>query len=166
MNPINVKKNNAAGEYPSPVCCFKRLRILAAILVSILSMQFSAAAQSLANNEGPPENVKNVFAAVSAGLATGNVSGFSKFITNQTYLSLSSSVSGYFSPNQAYYILQDFLKNGNPVSFKFTMMETEGNPYATGVIYFESRNRKSTAQVYISLTKSGSNWYISQLTIK
>lgn len=162
----NLNKQIYTGERPSPVLYFKPIRYMAALLYFAVVINLFAAPPVFAQSDSHTEGVKTVFAAISAGLATGNVSSFSKFITNQTYLSLSSSVNGYFSPNQAFYILQDFLKNGSPISFKFTMMETEGNPYATGVIYFETRNRKSTAQVYISLTKSGTNWYISQLTIK
>ncbi|GMU87139.1 MAG: hypothetical protein AMXMBFR48_23800 [Ignavibacteriales bacterium] len=164
MNFTNDNKMNVVntGERPSPVSLFKHLSLKLMLLASILMFTTVTAGQR--SNES--DDVRNIFTSISRGLATGNVSAFSKYITGQTYLSLASTASGYYSPNQAFYILQDFLKSLNPSSFRFSILEPGGSPYATGVLQFETKNRKSSAQVYISLNKAGNNWYISQLTIK
>lgn len=161
----NYKMNTSlknTGERPSPVSLFKHLPLRMMILALLLMFSALSAPARAAESE----DVRSIFTSISRGLATGNVSAFSKYITGQTYLSLASTASGYYSPNQAFYILQDFLKSMNPTSFRFSILEPEGSPYATGVLHFESKNRKSSAQVYIALNKAGNNWYISQLTIK
>lgn len=160
-NKSNIIRKNT-GEHPSPVSPFKYLS-LRLLLIPALMFFFQA---STPGSSRENDDVKHIFTSISRGLATGNVAAFSKYITGQTYLSLSSTASGYYSPNQAFYILQDFLKSLNPSSFRFSILEPDGSPYATGVLQFETKNRKSSAQVYISLNKAGNNWYISQLTIK
>ncbi|MCC6549059.1 MAG: DUF4783 domain-containing protein [Ignavibacteriaceae bacterium] len=157
---IIIRQNT--GERPSPVSLFKHLSFRWILLAAVIMFSTVSAYE----RSGENDDVRNIFTSISRGLATGNVSAFSKYITGQTYLSLSSTASGYYSPNQAFYILQDFLKALNPSSFRFSIIEPGGSPYATGVLQFETKNRKSSAQVYISLNKAGNNWYISQLTIK
>jgi len=110
--------------------------------------------------------LEKVFTDIENGLSSGNVNLLSKHFSSQNYLSLSNGISGYYSSNQTYYILQDLFKISKPVSFRFTGVVANKNPYATGVLTYEHRNRKETAQVFISLEFSGSEWTISQLTIR
>ena len=109
---------------------------------------------------------KNVFDEIESGISSGKASSISSFLSGQTYLSLSNGVNGYFSSNQAYYVLQDFFKIYRVISFKLQSIKTDENvPYATGVYYFDFRGRRGTSRVYVSLNKSGNSWKISQLTI-
>ena len=109
---------------------------------------------------------KNVFDEIESGISSGKASSISSFLSRQTYLSLSNGVNGYYSSNQAYYILQDFFKIYRVISFKLQSIKTDENvPYATGVYYFDLRGKRGTSRVYVSLSKSGNNWKISQLTI-
>jgi hypothetical protein len=109
---------------------------------------------------------KNVFDEIESGISTGKASSISSFLSGQTYLSFSNGVNGYYSSNQAYYILQDFFKIYRVISFKLQSIKTDENvPYATGIYYFDLRGKRGTARVYISLNRNGNNWKISQLTI-
>ncbi len=109
---------------------------------------------------------KNIFDEIESGISIGKASSISAYLSSQTYLSLTNGISGYYSSNQAYYILEDFFKIHRVISFKLQNVKTDENlPYATGIYYFDHRGRRGTARVYISLNKSGSNWKISQLTI-
>lgn len=109
---------------------------------------------------------KNVFNEIESGISSGKASSISSFLSSQTYLSLSNGVNGYYSSNQAYYVLQDFFKIYRVISFKLQSIKTDENvPYATGVYYFDLRGRRGTSRVYVSLNKSGNSWKISQLTI-
>ena len=112
------------------------------------------------------QQMEKVFTDIENGLSSGNVTLLSQHFSSQNYLSLSNGIRGYFSSNQTYYILQDLFKINKPVLFRFTGVVANKNPYATGVLTYENRNRKETAQVFISLEYSGSQWTISQLTIK
>ncbi|NUN10835.1 MAG: DUF4783 domain-containing protein [Ignavibacteriaceae bacterium] len=115
-----------------------------------------------ANREEPGE----VFSLLENSLNSGDISSWTKYISSQTYLSLSNGESGYFSASQAYYILQDFFKNYKVISFKFRSVNDIENPYGIAALTYEFRNRRVTAQVFVSLTKSGNNWQISQFTVK
>jgi len=109
---------------------------------------------------------KIIFDQVEAGISEGDVSLISKYFGSQTYLSLSNGKSGYYSSNQAFYVLEDFFKIYRVASFRFNNLNTDENtPYATGVYNFEFKGKKSASQVYISLKKVGSGWKITQITI-
>lgn len=109
---------------------------------------------------------KNIFDEIETGMSSGRASTITSFLSGQTYLSLSNGVNGYYSSNQAYYVLDDFFKIYKVISFKLQSINTDENvPFATGYYYFDHRGKRGTARVYISLSKFGKNWKISQLTI-
>ncbi len=132
------------------------------ILVPVLIVNIGAKS---AKNSFQDEPVK-VFSQMESAINSGDISSISRFISSQTYISLSNGETGYFSSSQAYYIVQDFFKNYKVISFKFRSVNDADNPYGIGSLVYEFRNRRVTAQVFVSLTKSGNNWLISQFTVK
>lgn len=108
---------------------------------------------------------KSVFKEIEEGISEGDVDKFSSYLSAQTYLSLSNGASGYYSANQAFYVLQDFFKINKISSFRFSSMYEEGDtPFATGTYTHEYRGRKNTAQVFISLKFQSNGWKITQIT--
>jgi hypothetical protein len=107
-----------------------------------------------------------VYSSIESGIANGDVSLISKFFTGQNYLSLRNGINGYYSANQSFYILQDFFTIYRPISFKFSATRGGNSSYATGTLVYESKGRRGSALVFISLESSGNTWKISQLTIK
>jgi len=102
---------------------------------------------------------------IEGGITKGNISEIFKNLSPQTYFSLTNGIRGYFSSNQAYYILEDFFRVYQVISFKFHSIQTEnGNPYATGIYMYEFKGKRQTAQVYISLKNVGKSWKIIQIT--
>ncbi len=144
-------------------------KILFTLIFSFLIWSVSAQEAKFFNklDSSQRQNItKNVFDEIEMGISTGKTSSISRFLSGQTYLSFSNGVNGYYSSNQAYYILEDYFKIYRVISFKLQSIKTEENvPYATGIFYFEHRGKRGAARVYISLNKSGNNWKISQLTI-
>jgi hypothetical protein len=110
--------------------------------------------------------VQNIFGEIESGVNSGNVSSISGFLSPQTYFSLSNGTSGYYSSNQAYYVLEDFFKIYQVISCRLKNVQPdETNPYATGVYTYDFKGKREKAQVYISLKKSAGTWKISQITI-
>ena len=110
--------------------------------------------------------ISNIFEDIESSIREGNVARLSKYLGAQTYFSLANGVNGYYSPNQAYYILEDYFNIYKVTAFKFNQITKDKlNPYATGTFAFDSRGKRNTAKVYISLKKIGDKWYITQLTI-
>lgn len=109
---------------------------------------------------------KSIFKSIERGISEGEVAPFSRFLSSQTYLSLSGGTSGYYSANQAFYVLEEFFKLYRVTSFKFEVVKTGiESPYATGVYSYEIKGKRKTSQVYVSLKRTGREWNITQLTI-
>jgi hypothetical protein len=137
--------------------------LIIGLFVSINYAQYNKVSESDKNRQGNPAEV--IFAEIEAGIAKGNVPALFKHLSPQTYFSLISGIRGYYSSNQAYYILEDFFKIYQVISFKFHSLQTEnGNPYATGIYFYEFKGKRQTAQVYISLKNMGKIWKIIQIT--
>ncbi len=51
----------------------------------------------------------------------------SKYFGQQTYFSFSNGINGYYSNNQAFYVLEDFFKLYKVTSFKFDYIKTDKN---------------------------------------
>ena len=111
-------------------------------------------------------SAKIIFATIEKGIAKGNVDELSRLLSPKTYFSLSNGTRGYYSSNQAYYILSDFFKMYQVITFKYqTVQAGEGNPYATGTYVYEFKGKRVSAEVYIALKNTGKIWKITQITI-
>ena len=107
-----------------------------------------------------------IFKEIESGVKEGNVERISKYFGQQTYFSFSNGTNGYYSSNQAFYVLEDFLKLYRVTSFKLDHIKSDNNhSYATGKYNYDNKGQRSSAKVYISIKKIGTNWIITQFTI-
>lgn len=117
------------------------------------------------DNNTQRKSVEVVLQEIESGIAQGNIAAIFKHLSPQTYFSLTNGIRGYFSANQSYYILEDFFKVYQVLSFKFHSIQTEnGDPYATGIYFYELKGKRKTAQVFLSLKNTGKSWKIIQIT--
>ncbi len=122
------------------------------------------AGAQLARQQG--KGYHELFGTVQRGLASGSAAAFSGNLAPQVYVNLRGGESGYYSANQAHYVLENYFKTRRLVNLKFsTIGESEANPYATGSATFVERGTRGLAQVYVSLTRSGERWIITQINI-
>ena len=109
---------------------------------------------------------RQIFEGIQHGMKTGNVATFSQHFGSQVLFNLRGGESGYYSANQAYYLLESYLKSRKLVYFDFsTIGESESNPYATGSAGFNVKGSREVAQIYVSLSLAGERWVISQINI-
>ena len=107
-----------------------------------------------------------IFQEIEIGIVKSDVSKIARYFSPKPYLSFSNGVTGYYSSNQAYYVLEDFFKIYKVISFKFDHKKNDGSvSYATGNYYYESHGKRDSAQVYVTLSKIGDNWFITQISI-
>ena len=138
-------------------------------IIALFNIQLFAQQQNYLNrtytkNQIPA--VQNVFTQIENAISTGNVSMLSQYFSPHTYFSLSNGVSGYFSSNQAYYILEDYFKIYQVISFRFNDVQAaEDKPYGIGVYNFEFKGKRDNSKVYISLKSNNNSWKITQITI-
>lgn len=103
---------------------------------------------------------------IGRGLSSGNISSVYNLFSSQIYLSLSNGVSGYYSSNQAYYVIQEFLKTHQVISLNINdIQEDEENVYATGSYNSLVKGKRESSQIYVSLKRSNKRWKITQITI-
>jgi len=115
------------------------------------------------SNQGNSAEV--ILSEIEDGIAKGNITELFKHLSSHTYFSLTNGIRGYYSSNQAYYILEDFFKIYHVLSFRFHSKQIEEeNPYATGIYFYEFKGKRETAQAYISLKNTGKSWKIIQIT--
>ncbi len=138
------------------------------IIPFLLIVLFTAVVSEAKSVSGIQNQKKEIqiFSDIEKTFSSGNVSLISRYFPSQIYLSLSNGVNGFYSGNQAYYILQDFFQINQPINFKYTQKSESENGFATGLFTFENKNKKETAQVFISVEFSGAKWKISLITIK
>ena len=147
----------------TPIILILVLNIFLGRLASAQEKNFLNKFDSSKNNAAP---VQMVFSRIESAISQGDVAILSSYIGSQTYLSLSNGIRGYYSSNQAYYLLEDFFRIYSVSSFRFENLNTNENvPYATGIYNYEFKGKRNETQAYISLKKIGRSWKITQITI-
>ncbi len=135
-------------------------RLSAKIFVAFLFFNFTLSVN------GQNKNAERIFNDVQKAFNEGEVSLIYGHLSKETYLSLFNGYSDYYSESQAFYVLKDFISFFSPLRIKFTHKITNtASPCAWGVLYYSSRGKNKTAQVFLSLTKSNGKYRISQFTI-
>ena len=144
---------------------FLSIVIIFAILSRVTFTQNDIIKQNL-SSENKTKSQSIVFNAIESGILENCVKTISKYFAPQPYISLINGVNGYYSSNQAYYILEDFFNSYKVVSFK--MNETKIDElvsFGKGDYYFEKKGRREVAHLYVTLNKSANKWYITQISI-
>ena len=121
-----------------------------------------------ADTERPTQKAAQhrILEEIQEGIAKGNPGLFGKYLGPQVYISLKGSEGGYYSANQALYVIQNFFSLHQPVSFSFTTQgENEETPFATGRGYFSVRGLRESAQVYVSLTRHEGQWVVAEFNV-
>ncbi len=138
---------------------FGRLLILFLIVAAILSMKLSA-------QESDVKQVKDLFSKIEEGIGTGNIDKFSNHFNNKTYISLFNGTNGYYSSNQSYYVLKDFLVIYQPTGFKLNNIVADtSTPFASGILRYRSKGMTGNSVIFISVQKINNEWRITQITI-
>ena len=101
------------------------------------------------------------------GISETKTSDISPYLASQVHLSFINGVSGYYSSNQAYYVIEKFLKEYNVISFRFNKFKLNTTaPFAIGTYYYEHKGNRSDAKVYVTLKFTSKSWQITQISIK
>lgn len=148
--------------------CLKNISLMLCGLIFLPAILFPQEKNFLnkLHNEKSVNQEKIIFSEIENGFAEGSVDRISNLFNAQTYFSLSNGVSGYYSSNQAFYILQDFFKIHQVISFRFSKIYSDANyPYATGSYFYEHKGKRESAKVFVALKRIGSNLKITQITI-
>jgi hypothetical protein len=128
----------------------------------------SATAVSLCQERslGREEEARDILMGAKDALSSGNVAFLRNHLAGRVYLNLLNGTNGYYSKEQAYIILTSFFESWVPISFSFSSRNFSiANPYGFGPLNFERRGRRGMAELFLSLTRAGDHWHISQITV-
>ncbi len=160
----------------------QHMRSFALVAAAILAFLHSAEAQSPIQRRMPGKEsriirevqtrqpkqaeVQRLFQTIERGIVSSSFSSVSPHIAQQVFVNMSGGESGYFSANQTVSILQRYFSSRTSLSFEFSRFSDTGStPYATGRLTFNSRGRRESAQIYVSLRFQDSQWVINQFNI-
>jgi hypothetical protein len=144
-----------------------KIALLTISVMLLCNISFPQEHNFLNNRNNKVDTQKQtIFSDIELGIKEKNVNKISKYFSQQPYLSFSNGVTGYYSSNQAYYILEDFLNLHRVIDFKFDTKKMDDKfAYATGTYFYELKGKRDSKQVYLTLNKIGNNWYITQISI-
>ncbi len=145
------------------------LLILAVATLYVTGRADGSAKPQLSPQQGLVESrqdYRKLFGVIQRSFTTGNVSALSQHLAPQVQVNFRGGESGYYSASQAYYLLENYFRSRKVLGFEFsTIGESDSNPYATGGASFNYKGSREYAQVYVSLSRSGREWLITQINI-
>lgn len=136
------------------------------ILPIILFFLLGIVGTNLRGQNSQKEQIETIFTHFESGIKTGAVKEFSDYLYSETYISLETGVASYFSANQSFYILKDYLSNYKPINFKIIKISSNNEiHFAIGKLIYNRLGVKGESQVFVSLKLENEKWKIYQITI-
>ena len=118
------------------------------------------------NSESQKKLAIEILDVVEQAIANSQPDSIFPYLSVQTYLSFLNDVNGYYSSNQAYYILENFFKEYKVIGFRINNVELNTlTPFAMGICYYENNGNRGEAKAYITLKLTETSWKITQITI-
>lgn len=112
------------------------------------------------------ESAKDILEQIRQSIAENNPRGLQRYFSSKVYISLLTGKEGYFSAEQSYFIIKSFFLTYTPVAFTYSNSTTESdNPYGVGTLQYVTRGKQGKAQLFVSLTRTETDWRIGQITI-
>jgi hypothetical protein len=143
--------------------------ILILSLILILGQQIFAQEYPIKNDlQSNSQNTMayEILEEIEMGISKTKLSTISQHLSSQIYLSFLNGVSGYYSANQAYYVLENFINEYKVISFKFDSFNFNTiTPFAKGTYYYEHKGNRSEAKVYLTMKLTSKSWEITQISI-
>ncbi len=136
------------------------------ILPFILFILIGINSPNLIGQISDDDQIKTIFTHFEIGVKTGAVKEFSDYLYSETYISLETGVASYFSANQSFYILKEYLTHYKPINFRLIKISSSNEThFAIGKLVYSKNGIKGESQVFVSLKLENEKWKIYQITI-
>ena len=145
-------------------------KLLITILIIFCAQVFIAQENQLNQNldfNSLNSTANGILDDIEKGISDTKTSRISPYLSSQIYLSFLNGISGYYSSNQAYYVIEKFLKEYKVISFRFnkSILNTTA-PFAIGTYYYEYKGNRSEAKAFVTPKFPTTSWQMTQLSIK
>lgn len=152
------------------------MRIRWTIALLLLAYLWTQATAGVAPGAGCPpihviqtvdeQGARQSLTAIAEALAHGDTKGLQRYFSGKVFLTLPTGENGYYSGEQSFFILRNFLSVHTPFAFEFTTTNVSSESvYGVGALKYTKRGQRGTAQVFVSLAASDRGWRINQITI-
>ncbi len=109
---------------------------------------------------------KKVFIDIGNGFNYDNVFTIAQYFSSEVYLNISGEDKGYYSTDQAKYILDNFINNYSPTGFKWrNSSRSDIYAFATGKFKYKKNGYDNVFEISISLNYVDDSWLIDQIII-
>ncbi|GEM_PF-6923282 len=103
---------------------------------------------------------------VREALTANSTESLTKHFAKRVYLNLLGDGKGYFSGNQAHYIIRKYLEQNTVVALQLNEQRTDNQePFLSGSGTLSGRAKKEPVHVYIGFVRVNDVYQISQFTI-
>jgi len=111
-------------------------------------------------------NCKKTFVNIGNGFNYANIYEVTPYFGSEVYLSILIDEKGYYSPDQAKFILDNFFSNNSVNSFKWrNSNRSENYAFASGKYKFNKNGFIDSHDVSVSLKYVNDIWIIDQIII-
>ena len=111
-------------------------------------------------------NCKKVFVNIANGINYSNVFDVVPHFGSEVYLNILNNEKGYYSPEQARLIIENFFSNNPVSSFKWRLSSrSENYAFASGTYKYQKNGFLNTYDLSASLKYSNELWLIDQIII-
>lgn len=108
----------------------------------------------------------SMYQEIEKALQSGSEDALTKHFASKVYLNLRGGNYGYFSANQAHYIMKEFFIKHKFFNVRFSVPGADADElYITGIASLLARGKTEQVKVYIGFIREHNSYRISQLTI-
>lgn len=112
------------------------------------------------------DNCKYTFVNIADGFMYSNVSYITPYFQNEVYISIKNEDKGYYSRDQARYIIEEFLGKYSPDSFKWkNSTRSEIYAFANGKYVYKKDGYQNKLFISVSLKYLNELWLIDQIIV-
>ena len=109
---------------------------------------------------------KKVFVDIGNGFVYSNVYSINQYFNGEVYLNITGQDKGYYSNDQAKFILESFINDYPVDSFKWrNSSRSDIYAFATGKYRYKKNGSVNTLEISISLNYIDDSWLIDQIII-
>lgn len=109
---------------------------------------------------------KKVFVDIGNGFVYSNVYSINQYFNGEVYLNITGEDKGYYSNDQAKFIIEGFINDYPVDSFKWrNSSRSDIYAFATGKYRYKKNGSVNTLEISISLNYIDDSWLIDQIII-
>jgi hypothetical protein len=136
------------------------------VIAVLAALAFSATALQAQPEAAVTPEVRSIVKDLETALFSASLKGMSGRFGRQVFVNLKGGESGYFSSNQAPYVVEEYFAGRKVIGLRFSAtQDRESSAFATGSGTIKYRGSVQQLQVFVSFVRLDGRWVITQLNV-